>query len=152
MKHTELEERARLFLEEYPGQTPEQAYINGFLAGAAEAEAQQRTVRINYGLVVERFNAICTGFSRVQALSDRRREKVRLRWKEMAEVGDPLEVCQTVFGKMQASAFLRGGNARKWKATFDWLFDNGNNWVKVYEGQYDDVRSGDAKRVNSFWD
>ena len=54
---------------------------------------------------------------------------------------------------MEASSFLKGNNNRKWKATFDWVFENSNNWVKVYEGQYDDRADGTSeKRVNNYWD
>ena len=43
----------------------------------------------------------------------------------------------TIFEKMQASKFMRGDNKRGWKAYFDWIFENGKNWVKILEGNYD---------------
>ena len=63
--------------------------------------------------------------------------------------------------KMQASHFLRGDNKRGWKASFDWLFENDKNWVKVYEGNYDNLldpptryvarNSGYGKNCNDEW-
>ena len=44
---------------------------------------------------------------------------------------------ESIFEKMEDSKFLRGDNSRGWKATFDWLFSNEKNWVKVAEGNYD---------------
>ena len=44
---------------------------------------------------------------------------------------------KTLFEKMQNSSFLKGDNRRGWKATFDWLISNGENWRKVLEGNYD---------------
>ena len=38
---------------------------------------------------------------------------------------------------MESSDFLKGGNKNGWMASFDWVFDNGNNWLKVVEGNYD---------------
>ena len=71
----------------------------------------------------------------------------------MAGVGDPLEVIQQVFDKMQASSFLKGQNPRGWKATFDWLLINDTKWLKIYEGQYDDkAGTPDQKKVNDYWD
>ena len=162
MTYAELEAKAKRYLATFPDQTPEQIYINGFLQGyrqhsldnAVNEEVTASVLRgVDYASVQEMFNNVCKGFSRVASLSEKRREKVRARWNEMLKLGAPLGICRTVFDKMQASAFLKGGNARGWKATFDWLFENSNNWLKVYEGQYDDKPGKpDDKKVNSFWD
>ena len=47
------------------------------------------------------------------------------------------ETIKMCFEKINASAFCTGNNDRGWKADFDWFFTNGNNWVKVSEGKYD---------------
>ena len=156
MTYAELEAKAKRYLATFPDQTPEQIYINGFLAGYRERNGEEQAPEVARDAVkeaLERYNATCTAFGRVRALSDKRRTKLRLRLEEMAAVGDPLEVIQQVFDKMQASAFLKGGNARGWKATFDWLLINDTNWLKVYEGQYDDKPGKpDDKKVNNYWD
>ncbi len=165
MTYAELQERARAYLETFPDQTPEQIYINGFLSGfqvaqkenSADGDGQAKKEDVLprgiYSAIRSEWNALCPAFAEVRSISEKRKEKIRARWREFAEVGDALNVCIAVFTKMQASDFLRGGNARGWKATFDWLFENSNNWVKVYEGQYDN-REGANKgtKVNDYWD
>lgn len=156
MTYKELEDKAKRYLATFPGQTPEQIYINGFLAGYRERDGKAQDPAVTRDVVkeaLERYNATCVAYGRVRVLSDKRRTKLRLRLTEMEAVGDPLEVIQQVFDKMQASAFLKGGNARGWKATFDWLLINDTNWLKVYEGQYDDKPGKpDDKKVNNYWD
>ena len=78
----------------------------------------------------------------VKSLSEDRKTKIRIRWSEFAKVGNPVEVCRVIFTKAAASKFLQGDNNNGWRATFDWLFTNGKNWVKVYEGNYDEVAQG----------
>lgn len=73
----------------------------------------------------------------VLTLSDKRKKKMRIRWKEFKKVGDPVEVCRTIFTKVCTSKFCQGDNKTGWSADFDWVFTNGENWVKVYEGNYD---------------
>lgn len=74
---------------------------------------------------------------KVRALSDKRKKKMRLRWKEFSQVGDPVEVCRTIFQKVCSSKFCQGDGKTGWSADFNWVFENGENWVKVYEGNYD---------------
>ena len=77
-------------------------------------------------------------FQRVKLLTDKRKAKIRTRWKEFARLGKPVEVCGKLINTACRSKFLQGDNPRGWKADFDWLFDNDKNWVKVLEGNYDD--------------
>lgn len=155
MTYKQLEEKAKRYLATFPDQTPEQIYINGFLAGYRERGSEDGAPEVSRDAVkeaLERYNTTCVGFGKVRALSDKRKTKLRLRLDEMARVGDPLEVIQTVFDKMQASSFLKGGGPRGWKASFDWLLTNDTNWLKVFEGQYDDTPGKPSeKKVNDYW-
>ena len=81
----------------------------------------------------------------VLTLSDKRKKKMRIRWKEFSKVGDPVEVCRRVFTKACTSKFCQGDNKTGWSADFDWIFTNGENWVKVYEGNYDNKPQSAAK-------
>lgn len=145
-----LTDRARAFVQRHKDLTPEQLYCEGFKDGMGYNPAG---AKVNYEWVMDSYNRLCRSFSRVQALSSKRKEKIRTRLGEMSSLGDPMSVLELVLVKMEGSAFLKGDNQRGWKATFDWLFENGNNWVKVYEGQYDDRQGkGDTKSVNGFWD
>ena len=73
----------------------------------------------------------------IKLLTDKRKAKIRTRWKEFAKLGSPVDVCRTIFEKACASKFMQGDNTRGWTASFDWIFDTEKNWIKVYEGQYD---------------
>ncbi len=82
----------------------------------------------------EIFNSICFSFHHVDEVSDAQAAKIRLRFLEMDEDWETFgKVCR----KMEASDFLKGGGADGWKASFDWLIRNGENWKKVIKGNYD---------------
>jgi hypothetical protein len=57
-----------------------------------------------------------------------------------------MTVLVSVFTTMEHSKFLCGDNKNGWKASFDWIFENSNNWVKVLEGNYDKVTSEQNRR------
>lgn len=83
------------------------------------------------------WNTTCTAYPKLQVISEARKNKIRNRISEMGGVEKALPLLHELFEKMMASSFLRGDNRRGWKASFDWLFENDKNWVKVYEGNYD---------------
>lgn len=88
--------------------------------------------------VQEIFNRVCASFGKVQKMSNSRKDKLRTRWQEIKTI----EVFETICLKMESSNFLKGNNKQKWKATFDWILENDNNWVKVIEGNYDNKQGG----------
>ena len=83
------------------------------------------------------WNETCTSYPKIVNLAESRKNKMRVRIEEMGGTEKAMPILRELFGKMQASRFLKGDNTRGWKATFDWLFENDKNWVKVYEGNYD---------------
>lgn len=91
--------------------------------------------------IVEMWNETCKSYPKIFKLSDARKNKIRIRLEEMGGEQSGMNVLKTLFEKMQASNFLKGDNHRGWKAGFDWVFENGKNWVKVYEGNYDNNRT-----------
>lgn len=96
------------------------------------------------------WNETCTGFPKLFTLSEPRKNKMRLRIAEMGGLEKALPLIKQIFEKMQQSKFLKGDNKRGWKASFDWLFENDKNWVKVYEGNYDNKpEQAAAKRYNA---
>lgn len=90
-----------------------------------------------YEKIVGMWNTTCTGYHKLTGLSEKRKMKLKNRIEEISKMGEPLPLFQTLFEKMQNSSFLKGDNRRGWKATFDWLISNGENWRKVLEGNYD---------------
>lgn len=99
-----------------------------------------------YQDIIELWNSLCGNcLPKVQKLTDDRREKIRLRLNELT--GEPTEYIEKateLFSRVNASDFLRGDSNSGWTATFDWLFSNSKNWVKVMEGNYDNERGSRA--------
>ena len=81
--------------------------------------------------------AKAASLSEVKLLTEKRKAKIRTRWKEFASVGDPVQVCKAIVEKACESKFMQGDNPRGWVASFDWIFETEKNWAKVFEGNYD---------------
>ena len=93
-----------------------------------------KDVEVDYKKVIELYHENCDSFPRVFKLSDARKAKIRIRLEEMK---NDYSILETIFKKMGDSKFLKGDNKNGWKASFDWLFENEKNWVKVIEGNYE---------------
>lgn len=95
------------------------------------------------GVYCDFWNSICPDLPRVQMLGAARQLKLRQRIAEMeACTGlEALEVFRTCCQKICASDFTMGRTGNWNGASFDWLIDNDLNWMKVYEGQYDNRKS-----------
>lgn len=91
--------------------------------------------RIDYEKIVAMYHSICIDYPKVIKLGDHRKQKMRIRFCD--EMKSDYSLLENLFKKMQASKFMKGDNKQGWKATFDWVFENGQNWVKVLEGNYD---------------
>lgn len=90
---------------------------------------------VDCDFVVRLFHDRCPSYPKVLKVSDKRKMKIRIRFEEM---GYNFETLQQVFDKAEASKFMRGDNPRGWRADFDWIFKNGDNWTRILEGRYDD--------------
>lgn len=115
-------------------------------------EEKTRKEKIEYPFeVVKLWNEICTSLPKVMRLSDARREKVKARLREWGDT-DPkkmLDNARSLFLRIERSDFLTGRSG-KWKgASFDWIFDSRNNWIKVMEGNYDNVRGSGSNAPSS---
>lgn len=100
--------------------------------------------------VVDMYHSMCPSYPKLIKLSEARKQKITIRLEEMKFDYSLLE---SIFREMETSKFLRGDNRNGWKATFDWLFDNSKNWVKVAEGNYknQESKSNTTKNVNDIW-
>lgn len=72
--------------------------------------------------------------AKIAKLTDSRKKKIALRLKEYKNL---LEIFTYVLKKSENSQFLLTSNFY----TFDWLFENDTNILKVYEGKYDNGKS-----------
>ena len=130
---------------------------------SGDAPIPARKDNIPYQQIVDFWNSTCTSFHKLTGLSEKRKNKLRVRFEELEKIGDPILLCQELFKKMQNSSFLKGDNRNGWKATFDWLISNGENWRKVMEGNYNEEKRpiaplprsqtapSSALRVNDYW-
>lgn len=91
----------------------------------------------DFSFVLKLWNDSATrSIPKVRMLSPARKEKVKLRIKEMGGMGEAKTILSTCFRKISESDFCNGATG-KWTATFDWFFENEKNWLKVLEGNYD---------------
>lgn len=115
-------------------------------------EGKKKGKEVDFNAIVAMYHAECPSFPRIVKVSEARKSKIRIRLEEMK--GD-FDVIKKVFQKLEASKFCRGDNKNGWKASFDWVFENEKNWVKVYEGNYDNkignASAPDNKGVNDIW-
>lgn len=116
-----------------------------------EKTKKEKRVEFPCDGVVRLWNEICTSLPKVLRLSDARREKVKARLKEWGD-NDPekmMDNARSLFLRIERSDFLTGRSG-KWKgASFDWIFDSRNNWIKVMEGNYDNVRGSASNAPSS---
>ena len=82
---------------------------------------------------VELWNDTCPDFPSVKKLTAKRRDKIRARLRDEPD----LLAWAEVFAKISASEFCKGVNKMGWRASFDWITANAENYVKVLEGNYD---------------
>ena len=98
---------------------------------------------INYQQIADMYNDTCVSFPRLTTLSDARKKAIRARLNTYT-----IDDFALMFKKAEASTFLKGGNDRNWRATFDWMIKD-SNMAKILDGNYDNKKSG-AKSNNSF--
>ena len=112
-------------------------------------EKKREENKIDYQKIVSVWNETCSSLPKVRQLNDVRRNKIKTRLTEFGcKTPDEVEAfVRELFGRCQSSAFLCGQNNQGWTATFDWIFENPTNWVKVIEGNYDNSRGANRGRT-----
>lgn len=81
--------------------------------------------------IVGLYHSICVSYPKVETLTQRQRTRIQ-RLLESYGKGD----FETVFVSAENSRFLKGSKGG-WRATFDWLIQEGN-FLKVRQGNYRD--------------
>lgn len=112
-----------------------------------EKESKDREIVYPYRDISRLWNEICGGkLPKVKALNDSRRQKIKCRLSESgAKTADEMTAwAKELFERIAASSFMCGENNHQWTATFDWIFENEKNWVKVSEGNYDNKRGSNT--------
>lgn len=96
-----------------------------------EKEKIKEKEDISYQQIADLYNSLCPSYPSIRSLSEARKKAIRARLHTYT-----VDDFRTLFEKAEASNFLRGGNARNWSATFDWLIKDAN-MAKVLDGNYD---------------
>ena len=119
----------------------------GFSAGKHTKEKEskgeeRKEKKYPYQGICDLWNSICVSLPKIAKLTEARKQKIRSRLDEFGcQPEEWLTTAESLFRRVQASDFLTGRKT-DWKASFDWVFDNGKNWVKVTEGNYDNKGCG----------
>ena len=87
--------------------------------------------KIQYNVVVDDYNRICSNLPKVTALSDARKKAIKARINKYGCDG-----VMKAFRKASESDFLNGTNGRNWRANFDWIMKDAN-MAKILDGNYD---------------
>ena len=103
--------------------------------------------KTTYQQVVDLYHSICVSYPAVRSLSEARKKAINARLKAYN-----IDAFQELFEKAEKSSFLKGGNARNWVATFDWLIKD-SNMAKVIDGNYDDrdVKNKKSQELDDFY-
>lgn len=100
-----------------------------------------------YQDIVELWNSTCSNLAKVNALSNSRKQKIKVRLNEIGNPDEWINAITFLFEKVNQNKWLCGDNDRNWKVTFDWIFENDKNWRKVIEGNYDNISTKEKKSV-----
>lgn len=121
----------------------QEGFSTGKHAKEKESKGEERKEKkYPYQGICDLWNSICVSLPKIAKLTEARKQKIRSRLDEFGcQPEEWLTTAETLFKRVQASDFLTGRKT-DWKASFDWLFENGKNWVKVTEGNYDNKGCG----------
>lgn len=97
--------------------------------GQDPAEAAPKN--INYQAIADLYNSICRSLPAVKTLSESRKKAIRARIR----TGYTLDDFREAFQMAENSDFMKGKNARNWRADFDWIMKDANI-TKILEGKY----------------
>lgn len=89
--------------------------------------------------IISKWNLL--GISSISCIKNTRQKLLKARINEHGRDN----VVNTI-EKIEKSSFLKGQNDRGWVITFDW-FVKPNNFIKVFEGNYDDKNSSNVENL-----
>lgn len=96
----------------------------------------QKKPSVPYEDVLKLWNGTMKKVPKIRSLTQERKNKIKLRVSEMGGWDEAKQTLALCFQKIEESDFCNGSTGR-WMASFDWFFENDKNWLKVYEGNYD---------------
>ena len=124
---------------------------NGTESPQTKENKTKENKRYPYQDIVGLWNSTCCPpCQKVLKLTQARKDKIRTRIEEMGGETSGINTLQAILSRVKQSDFLGGGNKHGWKASFDWLFENEKNWVKVLEGNYGAKQTDPQKQKIDF--
>ena len=117
-----------------------------------EKEKIKEKENISYQQIADLYKSLCPSYPSIRSLSEARKKAIRARLRTYT-----VDDFRTLFEKAEASEFLKGGNARNWSATFDWLIKDAN-MAKVLDGNYDNKsgskqhHKGSSQELSDFYE
>lgn len=109
-------------------------------------EAEAPSVRLDYAEFLEFWNENHRNMPKIKAITDKRKRNLR---RLVDKYNQTQESILDTLGKAGMSHFLNGQNNRKWTATFDWITENPEHFMKVAEGNYDNRVPEAGKQTNT---
>ena len=103
-----------------------------------------KTILYPYQGIVDLYNSTCVHLPKIKSLTPGRKKKISARLDAIKNKNLWISTIETVFLKVNESTFMRGENRNGWRATFDWIFENDQNIIKILEGNYDNRTSHTA--------
>lgn len=121
--------------DSYHGDNPHSIVNNNREKESKQKEnREKKNIQYPYQGIADLWNSVCVSLPKVQKLSEARRQKIKCRCDEWGKTPDVwMQTAEDIFRRIQASDFLKGSNSHQWVATFDWLFSNSGNSIKVME-------------------
>ena len=102
-----------------------------------DTDVSSKKEQTDFSFVLDLWNSFAKrNVPKVRSLTQARRDKVKLRIKEMGGIEESKTILAECFKKISESDFCTGTNG-EWAANFDWFFRNEEIWHKVLEGNYD---------------
>lgn len=113
---------------------PQQNRNSATIEEIKKDKKEKNNISIDPQLVLNMYHSFCPLLPKVVKLNKSRVQKIGARYTEM---NNDSVILENLFRKVGESKFLNGENNNGWKASFDWIFENDKNWLKIIEGNYD---------------
>lgn len=121
-----------------PNKSPDKSNDVAITERDRERDLDKEKEKIQYNVVVDDYNRICSNLPKVTALSDARKKAIKARINKYGCDG-----IMKAFRKASESDFLNGTNGRNWRANFDWIMKDAN-MAKILDGNYDNLGNAEG--------
>lgn len=101
----------------------------------------------DFNSLIGLFHRTCRSLPRVEKITTKRKRQILARDAEIKRAGGNWA---EIFAKVENSDFLCGRKT-EFKASLDFIIRSENSWVKIIEGQYDNIKhQGDGSKTETY--